>query len=730
MGLLEFWNRQQQQKDETPPAFVPPVIARNDTGSSTGSRRSNGAEKSYVVTVSSGKTQQTDTAELAAGGFDPGAGGSLHIPVDEFLPKNQLEWIKTAVGMNCCLAMPAQASSASFRVVAVTALNYLRWFPRCRILFCLSNIETAETWEEELQRTGIPEEDIRCISSTSCLKSDRSADKRVLICTSSAWTMKTLDSMNDMDSVRLCVVELKHNESSEKYKTIISKLTVCNTLYRVLVCTTSVPSGSRKTSAISKRQQTITTLQISTWIEPSEDDVDFRFSTIPENVKPLYWTERELSDQNQILLEKWRKGCKTVLGKLVSESVLKSDEIEDYIWMSSENLAETISSASRRRNAKCVEFLRDVYKILLIEGMKPAFLFVMQTLKSDAEDLEMLLVADQDLVSVYEHLQSLYAQGGNAEVHYKWRKLHQVITGFLRNGTTTYGLVVTKDERSAIVAQKALGALMCKVVRAVATDQQKQGDHDIWPMSRISTVFMEDKSKILILGMHLPDFLTSFETLTANRITFVISVDRSSLCTTKTPLENYMALLNEKMEKIRVPRVNTTPLPAPKKRNAKSASGAKWGAVNRYDFKFEPSKLFLDAARLRLLPFQPATIQNATNIPKTVNELTSAEHAEYLQRTKGSEFAPPRISRKRILSLDETLKIDVMSEREISQNDILQYYGKCEPGVNSRKFVRYLQEKEINRRDNMFIFKSKLFDTDKLKLLDSLIRKIEECSDL
>ncbi|VDM63850.1 unnamed protein product [Angiostrongylus costaricensis] len=176
-------------------------------------------------------------AELEKAGFDPHEGSTIRYPANEHCRQYEMDIVKLCTAENSAVCLPLAISAD--HICAVVVMNFLRWFPRSRAIFCCSSLEAAHLFEERCKAIGIPLE--------------------------------------------------------EKYQI----------LFRVILVTPSVPSTSRKLKPLRNRQQIITSLIISQWIEPSALDPSFRSSAVPLEISVDYYSTTDGTSELVSFTEKW-----------------------------------------------------------------------------------------------------------------------------------------------------------------------------------------------------------------------------------------------------------------------------------------------------------------------------------------------------------------------------------------------------------------------------------------
>ncbi|VDN30566.1 unnamed protein product [Cylicostephanus goldi] len=243
-------------------------------------------------------------AELERAGFDPLEGSSLRYPANEYLRQYEMDIVKSCVAVNSTVSLP----------LAV-------WFPRSRAIYCCNSLEAAEVFRERGAAVGIATEEISTIDTFQSFKKLPTHKVGRVIVT----TPQTLEKIVESDSTVVedirCVVfclEASENLRFTKYKNIVGVLTVKGILFRVLLVTPSVPSTSRKIGPLRKRQQLITSLLISQWIEPPATDPSFRNHSVPLGLSLEYCENVEVLSETRSFIEKWIEVVSEILAPKLS----------------------------------------------------------------------------------------------------------------------------------------------------------------------------------------------------------------------------------------------------------------------------------------------------------------------------------------------------------------------------------------------------------------------------
>ncbi|VDL82835.1 unnamed protein product [Nippostrongylus brasiliensis] len=248
--------------------------------------------------------------ELEKAGFDPLEGTSIRYPANEYLRQFEVDILKSCVAANSAVALPMAVSAD--HICAVVFHNFLRWFPRSRGVFCCNSLDEAQMFKE------------RCVT-VSIVDTFQTFKKipihkvgRVIVTTPQAFE-KIVESdsevIGDIRCMAFCM-DASGGQGITKYKHIVGDLTVKGIIFRVILVTPSVPSRSRKLGPLRKRQQIITSLIISQWIEPSASDLSFRNNVVPLGMSVEYCTSEEVLSETRSAIEKWLEKSRQYLESL------------------------------------------------------------------------------------------------------------------------------------------------------------------------------------------------------------------------------------------------------------------------------------------------------------------------------------------------------------------------------------------------------------------------------
>ncbi|KAE9418651.1 hypothetical protein Angca_008812 [Angiostrongylus cantonensis] len=245
-------------------------------------------------------------AELEKAGFDPREGSTIRYPANEYCRQYEIDIVKLCTAENSAVCLPLAISAN--HICAVVVMNFLRWFPRSRAIFCCSSLEAAHLFEERCKAIGIPLEEVSIVDTFNTFKKKEARRIGRLVVTTPQALEKIIESNSSfVCDIRCVVLSLDAYEGSRltKCRNIVGVLTVKGIIFRVILVTPSVPSTSRKLKPLRNRQQIITSLIISQWIEPSALDPSFRSSAVPSEISVDYYSTTDGTSELISFTEKW-----------------------------------------------------------------------------------------------------------------------------------------------------------------------------------------------------------------------------------------------------------------------------------------------------------------------------------------------------------------------------------------------------------------------------------------
>ncbi|CAP31749.2 Protein CBG12832 [Caenorhabditis briggsae] len=710
-GLLQFFAKQQQEKyqnnarssdnqldDESCQILfekpVPSTSSVNTTPKSAtkwSTTLQKSAEKRmgrdwqhpFPIKVGSAKKANGNASksDLLANGFDGIHGNGIFYPIDEPIRNFELNLLKCTATSNCCIALPASASSSSGRICAMTVFNFLKWFPRCRILL----VTASDSWLTSLRQLGLESQTTKFTTMTQ-FKNMKKESGRIMMCATPQCALKILESSESLeflDEIRLVIMELKPSECCSKYKPIINALTVKDVFFRCVVLTTATSNTSRRTASITKRQIMITNLHLSDWIEQSETDFSFRNSNIPAGVEVKTWKIEENSMKLQEIIEKFESFCEKPIDELARLSILPSKSMKKMIFTCWKSMKQ--SNTQEIDKLETAEFLITAYKTLLIDGVVASRNYV----KKEAENTKLQELAKKIL--------DPSILGGFSEFPSKFQHLSNSIEAFLKMNNHVLGVILCRDSDQGIEIQNYLDlqlATRCTVLRII-----EEGTHparNLWNIQRISTVFLDRKApKIVILPVKLRDFIGHSDGLPLSEVTFIASVSRDCTFNFRRFGGAYLLLANDPLEM----------LVFFLRKNG-------WNKFMNFQirFKFEPSRLRIDVAHLPMHFFYPREMGDSldetagmSRLGKTHIEMSLKEHAELYKRLQNPDFSSFQRRKRPFWILKDlenpnekrSIEVDEMDDDQVNWNQNLQYLGDIRWSKLSERFTKYLKNGHV-----------------------------------
>lgn len=685
----------------------------------------------FPIQVSSAKkvNQSNSKSDLLANGFDGIHGNGIFYPINEPIRSFEINLLKCAATSNCCIALPASAPATSGKICAMTVFNFLKWFPRCRVLL----VGSSDSWFTSLRQIGLESQTTKLTTVTQ-FKNMKTETGRVLICTNSQCALKVVESSEAkefLEEIRLVIMDLKPSECCAKYKPIINALTVKDTFFRCIVLTTATSNASRRTSSITKRQLMITNLHLSDWIEQSETDFSFRTSNIPSGVEVKAWKSEENSAKLKEIITNFEKFCEKTVDDLARQSVIPSKSILKSIWTCWKSVKQQ-ANPSEIEKIETAEFLINSYKILVIDGIVAARNFVKQ------------YAEHQRLQSLAKKIMDKSIFGGFSEFPSKFRHLSDSIEAFLKMNNHVLGVILCRDSDQAIEIQNYLELQLttrCNCIRII--EEGTPMARNLWNLQRISTVFIDRKSpKIVILPVKLRDFIGYCDGLPLAELTFIAAISRECLFNFRRFAGAYLLIVNDPLENLRNEDGRLV-VDDGKIGQKESKNAMKLGAVERYDFKFEPSRLRINITNLQIQFFFPRQVGGALNdteamgnLGKTHIEMSSKEHVELYKRLQNPDFSRFQ-RRKRPFWVLEDLKnpnekkpieVEEMNDTEVFWNQDVQYLGDIRSSKLSEKLAKYMKDGPVEwamSDKKRFEYVNEITSMERLLHLDRLLRNLD-----
>ncbi|VDL81965.1 unnamed protein product [Nippostrongylus brasiliensis] len=452
--------------------------------------------------------------ELEKAGFDPLEGTSIRYPADEYIRQFEVDILKSCVAANSAVALPMAVSAD--HICAVVFHNFLRWFPRSRGVFCCNSLDEAQMFKE------------RCVT-VSIVDTFQTFKKipihkvgRVIVTTPQAFE-KIVESdsevIGDIRCMAFCM-DASGGQGITKYKHIVGDLTVKGIIFRVILVTPSVPSRSRKLGPLRKRQQIITSLIISQWIEPSPSDLSFRNNVVPLGMSVEYCTSEEVLSETRSAIEKWLD--------------------------------------------KSRQYLESLNELIPLPSTDPRHLF----------SIDWVPIATK-------------ASDGPADTV-------QLVVNCM---------FLVEAAKNLIVHGPRVFYLYCAELFGLAGKEQRASNIALMVLSDV--VLSKDAEAIIVMGVNVPDFTNTVDTLCSNQLSLVVSMDRRSICLLEGHNGQHVAILDADCEKLRPTDGRLIHISDEMSGRRSSLFGAE-GMIQRYNFSYEFSRLQLPSSKMEFVQYIPA----------------------------------------------------------------------------------------------------------------------------
>ncbi|CAB3408796.1 unnamed protein product [Caenorhabditis bovis] len=383
-------------------------------------------------------------------------GTCIYYPLGEPFRKLEENLVKQIAHRNCCISLPAFACSTIPQIIALTTFNFLKWFENSKALLVYTSEQSVADWMIALKNIGISEDVISHYPKVSTFKTSKSPIGRIVI--SPLCIVKMLETEEFEQIIgdfRLVMLNIKADDASSKYGQIVSHLIRKDVFFRCAVITTTIAIKSRRNTMnlITNRQQAITNLNLSSWKEQNEMDMDFRSSIIPPGIEVKFWKTEELSDVHKELLEKWKEATAPILKQLFENSKVPSENLLELIWME-----------NRTSETSIAELICKLFRILLIDGIPNAMQYAVE-------------------------------KSGNC--HLKYSYLQETVRAFLEINNASRGVIFVKDDQTAQILQAFLRKRFGDVVFWWS---ETLNDNNAIPMSKLAMMFYERNLDGRIVG--------------------------------------------------------------------------------------------------------------------------------------------------------------------------------------------------------------------------------------
>ncbi|EYC31765.1 hypothetical protein Y032_0003g1224 [Ancylostoma ceylanicum] len=623
-------------------------------------------------------------AELERAGFDPLEGSSIRYPANEYLRQYEMDIVKSCVAVNSTISLPLAVSAD--HICAVIIVNFLRWFPRSRAIFCCNSLDAAEMFKERGIVVGIVADEISIVDTLNTFKKMPTHQIGRVIITTPQTLEKIVESESTIiEDIRCMVLNLDASDTRiTKYKSVVGTLTVKGILFRVILVSPSVPSSSRKLGPLRKRQQMITSLFISQWIEPPASDYSFRSASIPLGISTEYCSSIEVLSETQSFIEKWLEVGISYLEKLREFVPLPSTKPEHLFNLDWGQIAALV--------VNCM-FLVESARNLIVNGPRIFYLYCVDLFGNVEQNpracnVQQMILADATLSKIYEKIQAKYGYRAGSifditynnlslNSHPKFSRLNKVFDKF---ASPLRCLVLCENEFVSRVVCESLSNTsrfrnaIIRVLPHSGAPAEFSKYHRL-PTQCTGLFSRPSDDVIMVLGMDIADAANVIDTACSNELHLVVSMDR------------------------------------------------------RYNFNFEFSRLQLPSSKMQLVQYLPHTNtrnhkDGAIECPwRHGFELTSAEFSEFCERLATlPAIEHGAFSRSRGLALLGQ-SYDVINAQPYSEN-----WGDVPNSILSSRVNEYSKGMDVikKRKKTLFSYTDELVDKKKIEFYDSVIEELDK----
>ncbi|VDO83027.1 unnamed protein product [Haemonchus placei] len=575
--------------------------------------------------------------------------------------------------------------------------------------------------------------------------------------------------VSDIRCVVLCL-DASENLRITKYKNVVGSLTLKNILFRVILVTPSVPSTSRKLGPLRKRQQTITSLLISQWIEPPACDLVFRNNAVPLGLSVEYIENVEVLSETRSFIEKWLERTVIFLESLNDLFPLPSTKPQDLFlidWTQISARANSCADDTLQLVVNCM-FLVESARNLIVHGPRVFYLYCVDLLgnaekDSRASNLALMILGDPVLSKVYEKIQAKYSYKTDSifdisfckvsqNSHPKFVRLNTIIDKIpsplsclvicendyvsrvvcesLENPRSRSGVIRVFSQPGVPPALAEHYRLpdrcsgLCN--RPVLKQEVKKflGQRKAEIIS-FGTPIELRQHFIIVVSANTPNFTDVIDTICSNQLNMVVSMDRRSICLLEGHSGQHVAILDATCEKLR-PTDGRLINAADEVACRSSLFGnGKVGVIERYTFKYELSRLQLPSSKMEMVQYIPSVekVRQKTNGENCTRrhgfELTSSEFSEYCDRLATLPQVEHGIYSKRCFS--------VLGESPLRSDCPFVYVpGDMPKGVLSQRLEEYMKGGDVIRKrlKRQFTYKDDLIDKKSMEFYDDMIMRL------
>ncbi|WKY12817.1 hypothetical protein Q1695_003985 [Nippostrongylus brasiliensis] len=685
--------------------------------------------------------------ELEKAGFDPLEGTSIRYPADEYIRQFEVDILKSCVAANSAVALPMAVSAD--HICAVVFHNFLRWFPRSRGVFCCNSLDEAQMFKERCVTVGIPDDEVSIVDTFQTFKKiPIHKVGRVIVTTPQAFE-KIVESdsevIGDIRCMAFCM-DASGGHGITKYKHIVGDLTVKGIIFRVILVTPSVPSRSRKLGPLRKRQQIITSLIISQWIEPSPSDLSFRNNVVPLGMSVEYCTSEEVLSETRSAIEKWLDKSRQYLESLNDLIPLPSTDPRHLFsidWVPIATKASDGPADTVQLVVNCM-FLVEAARNLIVHGPRVFYLYCAELFglagkEQRASNIALMVLSDVVLSKVSERIQQKYSYNSDAifditfansslSSHSKYSRLKALLEKY---GNPLRCLVLCENEHVSRVVCEALDTprLRNAIIRVLPQENVPPTLRKHYRLpSQCTGIFRKpDAEAIIVMGVNVPDFTNTVDTLCSNQLSLVVSMDRRSICLLEGHNGQHVAILDADCEKLRPTDGRLINISDEMSGRRSSLFGAE-GMIQRYNFSYEFSRLQLPSSKMEFVQYIPAVSRQKEvcneHIRRQGFELTSNEFSEFYDRLTLLPAVERGLysSNRSFVLLGHHLR--PLAGRHFSEKT----FGEVPCGKLRKRLEEYLKGGDLlkKRVKRQFEYNEDLIDKDSIEFCEKMIEKLNK----
>ncbi|CAI4221332.1 unnamed protein product [Auanema sp. JU1783] len=667
-SLLDLWQKQvvkvktsseiitlgdDSLKDCTEASSCSSTPKQTENKCQTFSRTPTSFYSSHRSTPGSNKVLKLKKHDLAGLVLDETNASTIVFPIKEHIRCYEFNLVKSCIALNTCICLPFNVST-NF-IISTVFINFSRWFPDSKLVYCYTTVEEGQDFVEICKANNISNADITLIPVYQNFKKLIAKNARIIV-TSVQCMIKVVENEPEFcNKIQCLALQMDAGESVMKQKKIVGPLVTSGITFRIIVSLPSSPDGSRRTSSISRRQQLITSLLVSQWEELSGLDRLFRCDAVPLGLSSVVWNGSDLSSEVKYIMENLCEILKPLLQNLQDHFHVSTEEISEIFNFRFDLFGDSIPS-SMRKDFDLGMFFFEVYRYIYLFGPRALWLFMTDFLNNElncekAEQIQLFILSTKKISRIFDQIQNDYSNFIDAPTngqkvlksHIKFLLIRDQLISWINSGIPTNGVILCHDMATARCITESLIGLENATVRLVSDEAYGLNipNISVLPITRISGIFHESKNVIIVLPLSLSGSLSALDTFTSNGLRFVIATERRSICLLEHDVANNLAFLDESFEKLRssdgrLARKAQEPA-------ARRSLVGREGVVNRYDFKFEESRLVLSPDLFTVVPLNNKTCEEVTETKKIAKrKLTEAkpEHKanEYLSEGEMQEY--------------------------------------------------------------------------------------------